>query len=651
MKKYIRIIFLAIFSLQVASCADYLDIVPDNTITLEDFFERKEMAWNALVKVYSYLPQDCYADQTSWTLGDEWMGRLDYDLMENRLMGMRIMRGLQNSSSPFLGHWTGSGGGKPLYQGIRSANTFLEYIDMVEDMTETEKKEWKAQVKFLKAYFHFLLLRQYGPIVIMDQSVPLDALSEDLFQKRSKVEDCFNYIINLMNEAIPDLQERTNLTELGLVDRLGAAAIRARVMLFRASPFYNGNSEYFGDFLDFDGKPFFNMQYDHERWKEAADAAEEAIALCRTNGTDRLYEYTGAVILADQDDYDANTEAMQALYNVRMSIVDPWNTELLWGLTHDYTASNTIACYTNMIIPQHENFERAEQWLCASYAMLERYYTKNGLPIDEDRTFTKSMMYDILTTPLAGDGKYTPMRGLMQPNELTVRLYLDREPRFYASLGINGGYWRAYAERAGTLMLRGTTGGPSSKAPDPEMYFSTGIGVQKFVHPESKAGSWAALVRYPYPIIRMADLYLMKAEALNEYLDSPNDEIYDAVDKVRLRAGLRGVKETWSDSETVRIAYLNKHRTKEGMKDIILRERSIELAFEGSRFWDMYRHKKAVAEFSAPIMGWKPLTTHVNEFFVLEAKQSRRFIVRDYLWPISLDETNKNANIIQNPGW
>jgi hypothetical protein len=222
--------------------------------------------------------------------------------------------------------------------------------------------------------------------------------------------------------------------------------------------------------------------------------------------------------------------------------------------------------------------------------------------------------------------------------------------RFYANMAITGGYWRAHTELIYTQMVAGGEGGFNGSISMYE-YFCTGIGVKKFVHPESKSNAWQRMIRYPYPIIRMADLYLMKAEALNEYLDAPNDEVYQAVDKVRLNAGLRGVKETWSDASIVRTRYLNKHETKAGMKDIIMRERSIELAFEGIRFWDMHRHKRAVSEFSSPILGWSSDKYVIRDFFVLKTWQARRFTVKDYLWPISLSEINKNANLIQNPGW
>ena len=87
------------------------------------------------------------------------------------------------------------------------------------------------------------------------------------------------------------------------------------------------------------------------------------------------------------------------------------------------------------------------------------------------------------------------------------------------------------------------------------------------------------------------------------------------------------------------------------MRDIILTERSIELAFEGSRFWDMLRTKRAVMEFSTPVWGWDYRGTTGANFFNLEVKQSRRFTITDCLWPIDLNEMNTNSKLIQNPGW
>jgi hypothetical protein len=662
MKKFFKFIktgiLLIIPLLWTLSCKEYLDIVPDNTITLEDYFSRREMALNTLSKVYSYLPADHEPHSTSWTMGDEYVGRLDYNNEGGTLRGIRIMRGLQNTQDPLLGLWSGNNGGSALYSGIRSANTFLDYIDLAEDMSSEEIAEWKAQVKFLKAYFHFLLLRQYGPVIIADESVPLDALSEDLFQKRSKVEDCFDYIIGLMNEAIPDLKPRVAETELGQIDQVIATSIKARVLLYRASPFFNGNKDFYKDFLDDDGEPFFPIEYKAEKWQDALIAINEAIVLCEANGVE-LYKYDKNVMSSDREDLAINSK-LQTLYDLRMLIVDPWNKELIWGRTYDYTDQYTLASACNIRKPERidgeltqggytENSGFSWQWMAATYKMLERYYTKNGLPISEDLTFNMDSRLDIVTTPGVDEPEYDSLRGILQPGKEVVNLYLNRELRFYANLGITGGYWRSHAYRIPTSMFYGEIAGlGDNHATD---YLCTGVGIQKLVHPESKSGGAQLIIRFPYPIIRMADLYLMKAEVLNE-IEGPSQKVWTEINRVRNRAGIPNVETVWSDASLVIPESLNKHTDKDGMRDIILTERSIELAFEGGhRFWDMYRYKKATSEFSAPVMGWDYTGDNAEKFFIVKVKQTRRFLVRDYLWPLRSNDMDVNSNLIQNPGW
>ncbi len=653
--KLLSKILILIFTLSLApACSEYLDVVPDNTLTLEDLFKTQEEAWNALAKVYSFMPRIDQTHESLWIAGDEWLGRLDLNENTGNLRGIRLMRGLQSASSPILGTWSGTNAGQHLYRGIRQANVFLELIDRVPDMTDQEKKNWKAQVKFLKGYYSFLLIQQYGPIVLADDLIPPTATREQLFQKRTKVDESFNYVIKLMDEAIPDLTERVPSTLLGQIDQVGAKAIKARVMLFRASPFFNGNREYFGDFNDHDGQPFFPLEYNKEKWKDAIDAIEAAITAAEGTGV-ALYTYEKQPYLFDRDDYTANQENLQKLYDLRMLVVDPWNKELIWGYSNiNVYGQGELAHSTNMRLPLGygdgvtNTPEYSWQWMGATYRMAERYYTKNGVPIEEDQTFNLDKKWEVTVTPNANSPEYQEMRGIMQPGAETIRLYLDREPRFYANLGITGGYWRTHGVRINTMMYAGRDGGFNSAQHSTDFY-ETGIAIKKLVHPESKSGAWQRTIKFPYPIIRLADLYLMKAEAYNEYYDTPVPQVYEAINRVRQRAGIPDVETVWSDPMIVRS--VNKHKTKEGMRDIILQERGIEFAFEGHRFWDMIRTKRAVMEFSTPIWGWTRTGTTGAQFFNLEVKQTRKFTITDCLWPIDLNEMNTNSNLIQNPGW
>ncbi|WP_262915345.1 RagB/SusD family nutrient uptake outer membrane protein [Niabella ginsengisoli] len=234
---------------------------------------------------------------------------------------------------------------------------------------------------------------------------------------------------------------------------------------------------------------------------------------------------------------------MKKLYDLRMLICDPWNKEVVWGYSNlDYYNQGELAHGSNIRLPPGygdgvvNTPAYSWQWMAATYQMAERYYTKNGLPVTEDLTFDMNKKNELVTTPGQSEEAYTPLFGIMQPGVQTVRLYLDREPRFYANLGITGGYWRAHTVRINTIMFANTDGGFNSSQHTTD-FLATGIGVQKLVHPESQSNAWQRVIHFPYPLIRMADLYLMKAESLNEY-SGPSGEAYEAVNKVRRRAGI-----------------------------------------------------------------------------------------------------------------
>lgn len=652
-----KLVFSFILIISSSACSDYLNIVPDNTVTLEDYFANREIAFNALSKVYSFLPPVHSMWNSTFLLGDEWVSReVDKnDLWRQPPLG--VMMGGQNNSNPMYGLWTGSGGAPHLYKGIRACNTFLDKISLVENMPEPELKDWTGQVKFLKAFYHYQLIEYYGPIVIVDRTVNVDEPDEQILPKRQKVDDCFDYVIGLIDEAIPDLQDRAPDIYLGMVDKRVALAIKARVMLLRASPFFNGNREYYGDFLDFDGQPYFPVDENPQKWRDALDAVNAAIAFCESNFNE-LYRFTGVPFSkADEALLDQSPQRMSDYFSVKMAVPDPWNQELIWGRTGDRNGGDFLqyasAIRTNNDTdPDWQSNAYVGNWLGANYNVIERYYTKNGLPLDVDLMFSQSDKYDLFEVPGPSTEAYGPYAGFLQPNAKTVYLYIDREPRFYANLGITGGYWRQYSRSIPTMMLPGTDGGISyvHGGTGQTDFFWTGIGVQKFVHPESMGAHSARMVAFPYPIIRLADLYLMKAEILNE-VEGPSQTVYDELNKVRRRAGIPDVEDAWSNPALVGPNHINSHLDKDRLREIILRERSIELAFEGARFFDMRRYKRAVLEFNQPAMGWNGKGSSLGTFFMLSIKQGRSFQMRDNLWPLPIGELNVNSNLKQNPGW
>src|SRR5690606_32965491 len=70
-----------------------------------------------------------------------------------------ISRGFQSVTNPLMNFWDGMTGGKPLWSGIRDCNIFLDNIHSVQDISDDEKKRWVAEIKFLKAYYHYYLFK------------------------------------------------------------------------------------------------------------------------------------------------------------------------------------------------------------------------------------------------------------------------------------------------------------------------------------------------------------------------------------------------------------------------------------------------------------------------------------------------------------
>jgi hypothetical protein len=627
------------------SCSGFLDIVPDNVLQYEDFFVSRNQAYHVLAQISSYRSID-NRDYSNFLLGDEYSG-----LSGN--LPNRLMRGITSPSVPVWDFWTGYNQ-ENYSRAIRHCDLFIENIDLVPDMTSEDKADWKAQGKVQKAYYLYEILRCHGP-VILPKLVSPDSPKEDIFLPRSKVEDCFDYIIALMDEAIPDLKERAGVKDLGQIDKCAAKALKARILLQRASPFYNGNKEYYGNFLDHDGQPFFSLSYDREKWKSVIDAVDDALATCAKNGLG-LYTYTGKIYDYDTEDYLLNPVKMKTLYDLRMLIVDSWNKEIIWGGTGGYINNPSTCMHLAAVIQKPAGYggpgsvNSGGSTVRASFQSMERFYTEHGLPTEEDITFPVNTMREVVTTPDETDPEYQALRGIMQPGVSTVRMYLNREPRFYANLGITGGYYRAHQVRIRTMMFAGADGGYSQSTTETT---STGISVQKIVHPETiyNGSATSGWVWFATPYIRVAELYLMRAEALNEY-NGPSQEVYDAINAIRLRAGIPTVEESYGNPEWASDQALNKHLTQEGMREIILRERSIEFAYEGGIFfWDMMRTKRAVSTFSNPIWGWNWEGRTPGEFFVKTLVEPRIWSVTQCLWPVRLAEMNSNVNLIQNPGW
>lgn len=631
--KNLRLIKLLVASglLFFQSC-NYLDVVPDNVATIDNAFTMRSEAIKYLATCYSYLPPD--GDPTrnpAYLAGDEFW--LDYPTLSIDGTNWNIARGNQNVTNPYVNYWDGY-----MYNAIRDCNIFLENIrdpEKVRDMTQDERTTWEGEVMFLKAYYHFMLMRHYGPIPTMDVNLSVNTSIEDAKVKRQPIDEVVDYIVKVLDEAIPKLPNtvQSPVTDLGRITKPIALGIKAKVLLYAASPLFNGNTDY-ATFKNVDGTLFFNQSFQLEKWQRAARAAKEAITACENLGMG-LYQFPGTVFpLSD-------TTMIQM--SVRNAVTEKWNKEIIWA---NPTSRAWQMQYSSMahIDPNNAGNNSVHGTLAPSLKIVDQFYTRNGVPMDEDKTLDFSNKNQLRS------GNYAERFNNIQ-NYQTARVHFDRENRFYANVGFDGGIWfmenspSRSDENTWTTQLRLGLFGSGLSIPV-TTYYPKKLVNWKFAF---KDGNSSHIEEYPWPMMRLADLYLMYAEALNES-EGPTADVFLYLNKIRQRAGLEGIQESWSNYA------LNpaKPTSKQGLRSIIQRERNIEMSFEGSRFWDLKRWKLAAQELNKNITGWdrNQDKDHPELFYKEQTFFQQRFVApRDYFWPIRENNLLVNPNLVQNPGW
>lgn len=638
MKKYTYILF-AFSILFFPSCEEeFLDVVPDNIAVLDNAFSNRNAAAGYLATCYSYMPSEGSLIQDPAMLsGDELIVPIS---QQDNFAGSLVSNGFLNPSNVLFNYW---GVGTPsdqtpnsLYRGIRDCNIFLENIDRVRDLQTFEKSQWVAEVKFLKAYYHFYLARMFGPIIIVDENIPV---SEDLAREspvRNTIDETFNYIVNLIDEAIEGLPTVIQPADLGRVSKPAAAGIKARILMEYASPLFNGNTT-FNEFVNTEGVPFFPQTFEVSKWERAAQACKEAIDLCLANGIE-IYPATYNSI-RDENEFTILKAGL------RGRVTDPWNEELIWGASSNNSVDLQRRSQSlNQPVAATPIIQRN---LAVTLRMAELYYSNNGVPIDEDITWDYPNRYKLKTSE-------TDDALFVAEGETTVNLHFGREPRFYSDLSFDRSIW--FGNGTDEEFVVEWRKNETNNRKNENTAAITGYQAKKLVGVRSTLNvpqRRFSPVLYPFPIMRLSDLYLLYAEALNE-ANGPTAEVYNNVDIIRERANLGGVLESWQNFSN----NPNKPMTQEGMRDIIKQERLIELAFEGRRYWDLRRWLELKDLMNTPIRGWNldgDSNTGAPEIFYQVTQWNTRrislFEERDYFWPISLSEIINLSNLKQNPGW
>ena len=647
MKKYVIILFIISTSCE----KDYLDVVPDNIATIDLAFNTRSTAENFLSTCYTYIPEHANVEQNfSLLAGDEIWYYAENDFYMNNETSFRLAKGMQNSASPYLNYWEG-GRGAPhsLFNALRDCNIFLENLVEVPGLEEDERLKWIDEVKVLKAFYHFWLMQMYGPIPIIDQNIAVGASPEETNVKRESIDDVVSYLVQILNEVI-DAENLPGLinyiyTDMGRITMPIAKALKAKILVLAASPIFNGNTD-LSELTDNLGNKLVSQVYDPQKWVYARDALFEAIESAHLNGH-QLYEFNQQIPIIG----GINEEITREL-SLRAAITEPFNTEIVWAFAPEWTGDLQMWCQPRWTADHSALFGYTKKSHAPTLNMAETFYTNNGVPIDEDLTWDYGNRYDVIQTPLFDSNNENFHEFYIEDDYYTAKLHTYREPRFYSSIGFDGGKWFSLeTENINFIPHLNAKAGAASGKQGFEIYSITGFFAKKLVHYENIISLQGSTIKgYSFPIIRLSDLYLMYSEALNETKAAPDAEVYEYIQRVRTRAGLDAggdILNTWQMYST----NPSKPMTKDGMRKIIHQERMIELALEGHRYWDLKRWKLATEYFNKPIQGWNIFRSDVEGFYEVENIFYRNFSTKDYLWPISQNELLRNPNLIQNPGW
>lgn len=585
---------------------DFLNQVPDDRLTMDQVFQRRDLSEEYLGDVYSYIH-----DESFRSTGVPWDPLSDD-------MDITYDRPGYNSYVMNLGNWTVSDYYYDLwphyYDGIRKATNFINNIENNQEILNATNGEalirrYKAEARFLRAFFYFNILRQYGPVIIIGEEViPPGQSFDELAIPRSTYDESVDYIASELDKAAENLPlhftEQSN-QNYGRATQAMCMVVKSRMLLYAASPLFNGNTDY-GSFTNPDGTPLVSQQYDAGKWKEAADAAKAIMDLSMFS----LYEEYGQS--GDLDPY----------LSTRNVLLEPWNSEVIFA-----RPGNNLAGWERTGTPRLAGDggwpgAGVTQQLVDAFHMANGQrpilgYNSDGSPIiNQSSGYTESGFTQNATEHYAAG---------------TYNMYANREPRFYVNVSFSGSWWINKSE--GNQEIETWYSGESGQQGS-ENYPRTGYIARKNISPDT----YPALNEYadrPLVLYRYAEVLLNYAEAQNEW-SGPDQSVYEAINTIRRRAGIPDLPSGLNQDE---------------MRERIRHERRVELALENLRYFDTRRWTVAEETDGGSFYGMNVSENEGSGFYERTVYETRVFQEKYYLFPIYQHEIDRNRSLTQNPGW
>ena len=447
--------------------------------------------------------------------------------------------------------------------------------------------------------------------------------------------------LNELVKAAMLLEEARGPQDIVRPTRGAALSLRSRVLLYAASPLFNGKApaEVIAALVDKSGKKLLSDTYDERKWAIAAAAAKDVIELgkyqlyvaYKSEGGSSLSDPATITPPDDEGTFHSNPwpkgwqnidpfKSYRALFDGEVSAYG--NSEIIFTRGTNQGAENIKV----MVIHQ---LPRSQGGGYNCHGMTQKqcdaYYMKDGKDIPgKDIEIGRGDGSSQRVTGFVTASDVS--KGLYKPLEENVSLqYANREPRFYASVAYNGvTWWLTNATQSSdrgpyrSWYYRGETEGMSNSL----NWLQTGIGLMKYVRPtdtnddKNINGEFSHISKKADPLIRYADILLMYAEVLNEL---GNSKCYEYINMVRERAGLEPLQTM----------------SKDAFREHLMLERAWELCFEGDRKFDLLRW----GVYCTRTPEWNPQV----KGNIQEGKHE--------FWPIPKSQRDVNVNLTQNPGW
>lgn len=598
LNKYILLLAASAFAF--TSCSDFLDKEASNTLTESDVLDN----WTNLIEhhndTYNFLRHG--ADR----INNSWLDAAT-DLAETSF-------GTGGTRTTFnIGNYYGDGGANELtntwetrYRAIRKCNqtiitletcndTVMKTSDLTWNTYYSRKKNYIAEAKFLRAYFHWEMFLRYGPVPYVTKVLdPNGDLLSD-YSARPSLKVFMDSLVNDVKSSEPDLLtydeiKASKASYAGRVSQPVAAAFYSRIMLYMASPRYARESGV--------------------TWKQAADAARDFID---KYGNDYSLE-------------QSTTGGISAYNNAwLLTTYNDDNPEVIWF-------RNDVAIGWNGIRYDTPVGEGGEGGCCPSQNLIDMYDMADG-----SAPFTK---YDVTGAPVYTNGK--PAVNASSGYADTA-MWKRRDPRLASTVLYNGVTWNGRTIN----VVYGKDDNPvgnSNSTP-------TGYYLRKYIPETILSNNHSGTARRLWKIFGYDEILLNYAEALCES-DFPGNynTICSLLDQIRHRGGITG-----------NVADRPDLASQSTMRNFIHKERTIELAFEEHRWWDLRRWTDtdgftattdddhvAGDALGRDIYG---VTVGADGSVTRKIAQTRTWESRFLLYPIPEDEVWKIGETFQNEGW